>query len=101
MLIHRKERKEEHRRGYQMKIGKFASDHGVASATRKFKERYNLAERSVREWRDLYRRELAIKVEEAKREGKVGEEIRIDVLPSKKRGKPPLLGESLDCHLQE
>ena len=30
---------------------------------------------------------------------KVGEEVFIDALPSKKLGKPPLLGEKLDCHL--
>jgi len=35
-------------------VGKLASDHGVASATRRFKERYNLAESTVRDWRDLY-----------------------------------------------
>ena len=31
----------------------------------------------------------------------MGEEICINALPSKKWGKPPLLGEKLDCHLQE
>ena len=65
-------------------IGKFASEHGVASASRK----YSVAESSVRDWRNLYRRELTIKAKEVK----VGEEICIDALPSKKRGKPPLLG---------
>ena len=73
-------------------IGKFASKHGVASASRK----YDVAENSVRDWRDLYRRELTIKSKEVK----VGEEICIDALLSKKQGKPPLLGEKLDCHLQ-
>jgi len=81
-------------------VGKFASNHGVASTTRKFKD-YKLAKSTVRDWQNLYRRELAIKVEEAKREGKVGEEICVDVLPSKKQRKPPLLGVNLDCHLQE
>ena len=65
----------------------------MASASRK----YDVAESSVRDWRDLYRRELTIKSKEVK----VGEEICVDALPSKKRGKPPLLGEKLDCHLQE
>ena len=74
-------------------IGKFASVHGVASASRK----YSVAESSVRDWRNLYQRELAIKSKEVK----VGEEACIDALPSKKRGKPPLLGEKLDCHLQD
>jgi len=40
-------------------------------------------------------------VEEANQEGKVGEEICIDVVPSKKQGKAPLLGVNLNCHLQE
>ena len=31
----------------------------------------------------------------------MGEEICINALPLKKREKPPLLGEKLDCHLQE
>ena len=65
----------------------------MASASRK----YDVAESSVRDWRDLYRRELTIKSKEVK----VGEEICVDALPLKKRGKPPLLGEKLDCHLQE
>jgi len=81
-------------------VAKFASNHGVASATRKFKD-YNLAKSTVRDWRNLYQRKLVIKAEEAKREGKVGEEICLDALPSKKRGKPPLLGVNLDCYLQK
>jgi len=52
-------------------VGKFASNCSVASATRKFKD-YNLAESTVRDWQNLYQRELAIKAEEAKREGRVG-----------------------------
>ena len=32
---------------------------------------------------------------------KIGEEVCVDALPGKKRGKPPLLGETLDGHLQE
>jgi len=45
----------------------------------------------------LYQKELAIKSKEVK----MGEEVFIDALPSKKWGKPPLLGEKLDCHLQD
>ena len=32
---------------------------------------------------------------------KIEEEVCVDVLPGEKRGKPPLLGENLDGHLQE
>ena len=77
-------------------VGKFSSEHGVASTVRRF-EAYKLAESSIRDWRNLYRRELALKSGEVK----VGQEICIDALPSKKRGRPPLLGEKLDCHLRE
>ena len=55
---------------------KFASEHCVANASRK----YSVAESSIRDWRNLYRRKLSIKAEEVK----VGEEICIDALPSKK-----------------
>jgi len=60
-------------------FGKFASEHSAANTSRK----YNVAESSIRE---LYRRELSIKSKELE----VGEEVCINALPSKKRGKPPL-----------
>ena len=42
----------------------------------------------------MYRRELSEEV-------KVGEDQGLYALPSKKQGMPPLLGEKLDCHLQD
>ena len=77
-------------------IGKYASEHGVASAVRRYKDK-NLKESSVRDWRNSYQKELA----ERSKMAKIGEEVCVDALPGKKRGKPPLLGEKLDGHLQE
>ena len=36
-----------------------------------------------------------------RKEVKVEESVTVDSLPSKKRGKPPLLGPKLDTHLQQ
>ena len=77
-------------------IGKYASEHGVASAVRRYKDK-NLKESSIRDRRNLYQKELA----ERSKMAKIGEEVCVDALPGKKRGKPPLLGEKLDGHLQE
>ena len=81
------ETKPEKKRGQYLKvspkekavIGKYASKNGVASAVRKFKDK-NLKESSVRDWRDAYIKELQDKQKTAK----LGEEVIVDVLPSKK-----------------
>ena len=77
-------------------VGKYASEHGVTSAIRKFKDK-NLKESTVRYWRHYYNREVA----RLRKEVKVGESVTVDSLPSKKWGKPPLLGAKLDTHLQQ
>ena len=77
-------------------IGRYASEHGVASTVKRFKEK-SLKESTVRDWRDLYRKVLSEKAKTAK----PGGEVRVTELPSKKRGKPPLLGEKLDGRLQQ
>lgn len=77
-------------------IAKYASENGVASAVRKFKEK-KLKESSVRDWRNLYCKDL----EEKRKKAKIGEAVCVDALPVKKRGKPPLLGEKLDKQLQQ
>lgn len=48
----------------------------------------------MRDWRDLYYKALLKKAKAAK----AGAEVQ---LPSKKCGKPPLLGDELDRHLQQ
>ena len=57
----------------------------------------NLKESSVRDWRNVYIKEL----QDKRKTAKLGEELIVDVLPSKKRGRPVLLGEKLDKHLQQ
>ena len=63
---------------------------------RKFKER-NLKESSVRDWRNLYIREL----QEKRKKAKIGEVVCVNALSVQKHVKPPLLGEKLDTHLQQ
>ena len=77
-------------------IGKYASEHGVASAVKKFKKK-NLKECSVRDWRDAYLREFNDKLEKAK----PGEEVSFKELCSKKRERPVLLGVKMDECLQQ
>lgn len=77
-------------------IGKYASENGVSSAVKKFSDK-SLKENSVRDWRDAYIRELQHK----RKAAKLGEEVTVDVLPSKKCGRPVLLEDKLDKYLQE
>jgi len=49
-----------------------------------------------RDWCNYYNREVA----RLRKEAKVEEVVTVDSLPSKKQGKPPLLGANLDTHLQ-
>ena len=60
-------------------IGKYMSKHGVASAVQRHKDK-NLKESSVRDWCNLYRKELA----EQSKMAKIGEEVCVDVLPGKR-----------------
>ena len=76
-------------------IGKYASEHGVARSLRQFREK-NLKESSVREWKKAYLNEL----KENCKSAKLGKEVLVTALSSKKRGRPPLLGEKLDKYLQ-
>ena len=69
-------------------IGKYTSKNGVASAVKT----KNLKESSVRDWRDAYFKEFKDKVKKAK----PGEEVSVKELPSKKRGRPVLLGAKMD-----
>ena len=61
-------------------IGKYASEYGVASAVRRYKDK-NLKESTVRDWRNSYQKELA----ERSKMAKIGEEVCVDALPGKKR----------------
>ena len=70
-------------------IGRYASYHGVAPASRHFTKKLGdkVGESTVRSIRDSY-------LIEAKRR-RVDNVENLDILPHKKRGRPPLLGEAL------
>ena len=57
----------------------------------------NLKESIVRDWRNLYRKQLHDKVKLAK----PGEEVEVTSIEMKKQGRPPLLGKNMDNHLQQ
>ena len=77
-------------------IGKYASENGVAKAVRHYED-LNVKDSSVRDWRDAYLKEVRIQ----RKTVKPGEEIVVTKLPSKKRGRPVLIGEKFDKQLQE
>ncbi len=74
-------------------VAKYASEHGVAKAVKKFKEK-NVKETSVRDWKRLFEKELKKKYDQ-------GEDVVVNHLPVKERGRPPLLGNRLDTYLKE
>ena len=101
-LVHVKSRNINCRGPYQkispedkVAIGRYASEHSITSACRHFKGK-SLKESTVRDWMKLYRKELKNKSKLAK----VGELVRVEAIPAKKHGNPPLLGEKLDVYLQ-
>ena len=51
----------------------------------------------MRDWRNLYLKQLHDKVKLAKS----GEEVDVTSIEMKKRGRPPLLGKNMDNHLQQ
>ncbi len=79
-------------------IGRHASENGIASAVRFFNKK-NLKESSVRDWKTLYEKQLKKLIEQARPEDK-GKMV-VESLATKKRGRPPLLGSTLDKNLQE
>ena len=60
-------------------IGRYASEHGVANAVKHFKEKV-LKESTVRDWRNLYRKELS----DTAKKVKPGEKAQVTELFSKK-----------------
>ena len=63
---------------------------------RQFRDK-NSKESSVREWKKAYPNEVNEKCKSAN----LCTEVFVMALPSKKRGRPPVLGEKLDKYLQE
>jgi hypothetical protein len=77
-------------------IGKYAGVNGVTKALKHFKGQ-ELKKSSVRDWKTAYESQLKAKFINAKE----GEAVSVEVLDSKKRGRPPLLGVKFDHQLQE
>ncbi len=68
----------------------------MVKALRYFKDKH-VKDSSVRYWQKNYKKEL----KERSRCAGVGEEVRVESLPGKKRRWPPILGQKLDKYLQE
>ena len=85
----------------QAKIARYASMHGNVSAAHRFSKELGIVmkESSVQVWKGKYMAEIARK-QETDETG----DISVTKLPSKKRGRPLLLGEKLDtavkCYIQ-
>lgn len=79
------------------RIAKRASEFGVTNTIRHFSKEFAdrpLKESTVRTWMPKYRQELANRV-------KLGKNLTIKELQTKKRGHPYMLGEEMDRQLQE
>ena len=76
-------------------VGKYASVHRILKAVRCFKD-MNLRESTVRDWRNLYLKQLRDKVKLAK-----PGEVEVISIQMKKQGRPPLLSNNMDNHLQQ
>ena len=79
-------------------IGKRAAEHGVAATVRYYEKQYpngNVKDSSVRTWRNAYTSEI----KKRRREGR--EDISVERLPEKKRGRPLLLGDELEAQVRE
>ena len=77
-------------------IAKYACEHGVAKAVKHFKGQ-ELKKSTVRDWKTAYESQLKTKFINAKE----GQTPSVDILDSKKRGRPPLLGVKLDHQVQD
>ena len=78
------------------RIGKRAAEYGVASTVRHFKRTFSdreVKESSVRTWRNKYLDELS-------KRKRAGEEMDVNELSDKKRGRRLMLGEELDKQVQ-
>ena len=96
---HRKGKKRgecsKHPESNKLTIAMYASEHGVAMPVRRFKDKA-LKESSVRDWKKAYEKQLRKHCRCVLPGG-----VIVTALPSKKAGRPPLLGEKLDKYLQE
>lgn len=79
----------------KVKIAREAIDIGNSAAARKYSKKLDtsLNESSVRLWVVKYKEEVSRKI-------KSGEELPMDILPLKKRGRPLLIRELLDSQVK-
>ena len=76
-------------------VAKYASENGVARTLRHFKD-INLKETSVRDWKRAYEKEL-----KSKCAMETGTDAGVKELLSKKRGRPPMIGQKADEYLRK
>lgn len=77
------------------RIGKFAVECGVKAAVRRYSKEYpKINESTVRGFKTLY-------LEELSRKRRMGDDDEITELQPKKRGRPLILGETLDDAVQK
>ena len=78
------------------KVAKYAAEHGVTATIRHFCIKYpNLKDSSVRTWRNTYTAEL-------QRKWKMRDDnMDIEELPEKKKGRPLALGDELDAQVRK
>ena len=82
----------------KMKVAKYGSSNGVAAAVKRFSKEFekDLKENTVRDWVKAYNKELRSKCTSTE----IGGELAVTKLPTKKRGRPFLLGEKVDREVQ-
>ena len=81
--------------GVKIELAKYAAQHGVAATLRHYAPKHpGLKESTIRTWRDICTAEVNARVK------RKDDKIDIEELPTKKRGRPFLLGEELDKQVQ-
>lgn len=79
-------------------MGRYASEHGTAAAVRKYSSDNTVNESTIRGFKTAYEKELLVQ-KQALKNGK--DPVPIESLPTKKVGRPLLLGSDFDGKVQE
>ncbi len=79
-------------------VAKYGSTSGVRAAVKRFSKEFgkDLKENTVRDWVKAYKKEIGRK----RSSTDIGGDLEMTELPSKKRGRPLLLGEKIDREVQ-
>ena len=104
LMSQKQKHRQENRRGQyntytpeqRATVGKYAVEHGVVSAKRKFslKFKIDINESTVRRFKTDY-------LHERRRKREADEEDEIEYLPIKKRGRKVLIGQKMDAMVQD